>query len=621
VQSFDFYDTLFVRSTGRPTDIFRVMEERLASPGFAGRRIAAELSARRRSGKTEVTLAGIYADPALHGIDAVRAMALEQELERELIAPVSALIGRVKPGDIVVSDMYLPGDVLRDIVSRHMVPAPAVVISSETGRSKSAGTQWPLLKARFPHLHVHNGDNKHSDVVQPRRHGLRATHVRETEFNRYERSWLQRADLDSSLIAGLSRATRLASDAGQPGFEHHAAVFETFASVIAPLLVAFVEHVLHACQADGIRHIAFLARDGQLPLRIAERLARARGLDVQLSYLYGSRHALHLPGYVDIDQAESWLLEDTTHLTLADIAARGDLPIRLIEEAARRHGYDDIHADIPRSQRASLRNMLRESSIQAALRERADAKWANCHHYFAQAGLQPGEHVALVDVGWTGRMQASLRRILDRAQTSPVKLTGHYLGLVSKLVTSPHDQLRGYLHDPDHDVGPCPLKEYRGLIETALAADHATTLGFRRGNDGSVAPELARGVQRHADLATRQQAVVLRFVDLMLKSEQSLGRRIQWPKDVVSRHLRWMLEYPTTSDARAFAGHSHFQGQGDGQEGALVAKLPLGPKLLRWRALGLWPEGTYRLSGAGRLLFAMNAARRVKALLSSALAS
>ena len=86
----------------------------------------------------------------------------------------------------------------------------------------------------------------------------------------------------------------------------------TFASVVVPVMVAFVEHVLDDCRAPGINEVAFLARGGQLLLRIAEKLAHHRALPLRTSYLYGSRYALHLPGFSDIERAESWLLEDMT---------------------------------------------------------------------------------------------------------------------------------------------------------------------------------------------------------------------------------------------------------------------------------------------------------------------
>jgi hypothetical protein len=442
--------------------------------------------------------------------------------------------------------------------------------------------------------------------------GLAATRAQQTDFNRYERSWLRLGDPDSSLIADLCRAARLAGSA--PGCAtHDADIDATFACVVAPLLVAFVEHVLEDCRARGIDEIAFMARDGQLPMRIACKIVQQRALPVRMRYLYGSRHALHLPAFAGIDGAQSWLLEDTTHLSLADIAERGDLPPELVEQAGRRFGYHGLHADIARRDRAGLRQVIREPSIEAALHARAAARWADCHAYYAGCGLTPGARVALVDVGWSGRMQASLRSILDRAGGPAVHLTGHYLCLVSKTVTSEHDEVLGFLHDPQRDGASCPFVEYRAVIESALMADHATTTGFARDSDGIVVPRFGPPPPAQQVATARlQQAAVLRFVDLMLQHERARGQPIRWPKEVVARHLRWTLELPTLSDARAFAQRTHFDGQGDRQESRLLWKLPLGPSLLRWRALGLWPEGTYRFSGAGALLVALKAARWLK---------
>ena len=81
--AFDIFDTLLKRDCARPADLFALMEvTHQAALGFAEARVAAEAETRQTLGR-EVTLAEIYAHPALRGTDP----AAECAAELAMIAP------------------------------------------------------------------------------------------------------------------------------------------------------------------------------------------------------------------------------------------------------------------------------------------------------------------------------------------------------------------------------------------------------------------------------------------------------------------------------------------------------------------------------------------------------
>ena len=81
--AFDIFDTLLKRDCAHPADLFALMEvTHQAALGFAGARAAAEAETRQTLGR-EVTLAEIYAHPALRGTDP----AAECAAELAMIAP------------------------------------------------------------------------------------------------------------------------------------------------------------------------------------------------------------------------------------------------------------------------------------------------------------------------------------------------------------------------------------------------------------------------------------------------------------------------------------------------------------------------------------------------------
>ena len=101
--------------------------------------------------------------------------------------------------------------------------------------------------------------------------------------------------LDGADAADLGR--RLAAAATAAGAEHRLedphlrAVDEVGRWVAAPLLVPYVLWLLCDARARGLKRLYFVARDGQVLLAIARRLAPRVGFDGELRYLYGSRRS------------------------------------------------------------------------------------------------------------------------------------------------------------------------------------------------------------------------------------------------------------------------------------------------------------------------------------------
>jgi hypothetical protein len=614
MKSFDFYDTLFTRLVAEPAGIFRIMEEVLQIPGFAMRRQEAERAARRAKGGAEIDLAAIYRQLPLPATDLARVQSFELLLERQLLVPIRRNLNRVSIGDLVVSDMYLPPGAFESILANHLPEGvrPLLYVSSAVGHRKSDGSLWRVLRAKHPQIELHVGDSERGDVRQVRRQGLRAEHFRGAELNRYERRFVARQGLDGQLIAGVSRATRLSAPDTRDDAAELRSIDEVFSSVIAPLLVAFVESVLEDCIGRGIRDICFLARDGQVLFRIAQLIIAQRALPLQPHYVYGSRHALHLPGFSSIAKAETWLLENTPHLSLAEVAARAEIPLAIIREAGARLGLNDVEANIDSARRPLLKKLLEDPSIGDSLRTTSARKWETALAYYRQVGLLPGRELALVDVGWTGRMQASLRGLLDKAEGPVVTLRGHYLCLSSKLITSEHDSLVGFLNDPDQPTSKCPFDAYRCVVEASLMADHGTTLGFQSTAEG-VQPVLGPPPSSQLlEAVERQQATVLRYVMLMLQVEKVRGVRIRWPKDLVSSNLLTMFRRPLPMEVQAFLGRAFFEGQADNLLKEVVRKVPFGTDWLRRHRMGLWPEGSLVASGGRPLLPLVRAARLLK---------
>ncbi len=119
VISFDIFDTLLLRPFIKPTDLFLYIEAKYDIKGFCQARILAEMQSREISKEQDITLDEIY-----HQIPKEFHLYKEVEIatEKEMLIPnleMLELYRFAKENNkrvIIVSDMYLPLEVLEDIL-------------------------------------------------------------------------------------------------------------------------------------------------------------------------------------------------------------------------------------------------------------------------------------------------------------------------------------------------------------------------------------------------------------------------------------------------------------------------------------------------------------------------
>lgn len=355
VISFDVFDTLLVRGQARPGDLFLQLGAELTAAGvpvpspaaFARERQQVELTARRSAPGGEVTLDEIYAAlaRALGWDESTRAQAQQRELDLEerSLKAVPPLLARVQTARAeadalwFLSDMYLPAAFIERVLRREgfFRDGDQLFVSGEWRASKARGDLFAKARAHAAHPITswqHIGDNPHGDERMPRAQGIRTELVRDAALNRYEELARGPGETEPwrSLLAGAMRRARLANPERDPA---RRVIWDTGCDVVGPLLFGFVHWCLAQAAERGLRRLYFVARDGQLLHRIAERLAPAWGFAIECRYLHGSRQAWH-PAAVDGADALRTLvlgylrqegLCDGTPWAMVDIGWHGNL--------------------------------------------------------------------------------------------------------------------------------------------------------------------------------------------------------------------------------------------------------------------------------------------------------
>lgn len=98
-----------------------------------------------------------------------------------------------------------------------------------------------------------------------------------------------RDDFSAQLLAGASK--RAIMEQGLKG------AARIGAALGGPILMPYVEWILHRSVALGFKRLYFIARDGYILMRMAAVLIKKLNLDIEIHYIHGSRRAWRMPSY------------------------------------------------------------------------------------------------------------------------------------------------------------------------------------------------------------------------------------------------------------------------------------------------------------------------------------
>jgi hypothetical protein len=538
------------------------------------------------------------------------------------LQPVPGMLERVRHEraqvDLVlfVSDMYLSPEFVEDLLTRFgfFQEGDRLYLSGEARASKASGTLFRYIRQDLPappNPWKHIGDNERADLVSPRGEGINSELVTTTRLNRYEllaRGQKDFVNLWRSRLAGAMRLARLAF----PGAEsQQQVIWECGSAVVGPLWFAFVEWCLDEASRRGLKRLYFVARDGQIMHRIAQRIVAARKLPIECCYLYGSRQAWH-PASIDrfSDADLEWLLAPTRFLSVQQVFERVGLSLEDFAGQLKAAGFAEMiwNRNLSPEQRTVLGGLLLTPDIASAVERAAAEKRKLVLRYLEQENVLDGTPFAIVDIGWHGNMQRSLAKLLfvsGRIEAS--RLTGFYFGLRTIRKFSSDQVLVAYW--PSGGTPPEDIRDENGVMfELFAAADHGSVVGYRSEN-GHMMPMLEKPQNAAAldwGLATLQEGV-MKFTDTWLAHQPASQYGPAEFQSVTRELYRLFYQRPTHAEALTWAAFSYSTDQIERFFEGMVPDWTTG-ELLRAlvdpgrRPVGWWMEGT--LSAHPSLLLA-----------------
>jgi hypothetical protein len=321
VRSWDVFDTLIARKCGHPYGIFDLMGATFGD-GFKSARVYAEISA--RASRQEISLSDIYDKLQISTGWSVEkrqsALDLEIRLEFENVIPIAENLSRVSDGDIVVSDMYLPHEVIMGMLRAAGLSKDVTLFISNNG--KADGSMWKRLNKRF-RIRKHTGDNLRSDLLRPLLHFIPTRLTEASAETRWEN--MLRCNGAPALSAYV-REMRLRT------FHKNTASRTLQSAQIEanfPLLLLASASLVLWCRERGISRALMCSRDCVLWAMLAEKVARHAGSDLMIEYFLISRVAALKSSEKYLDYASKRIQPDSvvvdlsmTGVSLAGLADR-----------------------------------------------------------------------------------------------------------------------------------------------------------------------------------------------------------------------------------------------------------------------------------------------------------
>lgn len=520
--SFDIFDTLLVRNVTNPTDLFDIVQlkykELTGSFGiedFKNQRIQAEDKARREIASLpnieEVTLDQVYEvlKNSLNLNDDIIKQYKQLEIQAELdFCVTNPYMQKIynyclaqKKDIIIVSDMYLPQDTVEKLLSKNgFLNYKKLFLSSSIKLTKHTGNIFPLILNELKYkasdiLHV--GDNYTSDVQIPLKNGLSA-YFYEKSLDLYTKEITNilkkqyfthyKTPEDVSISVNIAQTINrfYCERNNKKDDKSNQLGYQIGYKYLGTTLCSLLEWIYRDAKNKNLKKIFFGSREGYIMHKAFQILFN----DLPSEYFYISRKILHIPSItqdvsLNSKQAELVLeyLLSLHHNCVKDFLTNLGLKPDLYKDKLSSTGFNSLNdkINLPNDENKikSLWKIIFED-----LKTIAQEKRNILFDYYKNIGLLNVDKAGFVDIGWNGRLQVSLQKILGINEKSP-KISGYYLGLLPKAANYKTEaDMTGFYFDSENSFGDMNLLYCCiPLIEFLFTAPHGSVIGIKKTND------------------------------------------------------------------------------------------------------------------------------------------
>lgn len=457
VISFDFFDTLFIRTCGDAEQVFSILADRFDIPNFPTLRKIAQTEAFRNmrlKNNREITIRNIYQE--LPGCPIT--FEDEIEVENEVCIPNPLITDFYKncisSGAIVVitSDMYLETSWFKEILEKFSLPLPSkfLISSSQQKTKRDFGELYDdlLILSKESHTSTtHIGDNYKADIEKATEKGILACHY---------------------VFSDLDCKPRILGR-----------------EVFGPFLKAYAVNLHNSAINMGIKHLFFSSRDTYLLQKVYNQVVKDSS-KIPNSYYPTSRTAAQMSNYNNMktELTSDWSLVGSENQSFAEIFQK--LGLRDWDESAFRAAGVPMQIPVGKlhpSIRTYINKLVYPELVKLIVKN-AKGKF----HLLRSLGLETSSYVGLVDLGWMGSTLSSEISFFRNSFASD--LNGFYLTIIGS-------NRKKIEYHPAISADKFPaisesLFSIRNLLEGLLSENQATVIGYECSSQVKEGPTIIR---------------------------------------------------------------------------------------------------------------------------------
>lgn len=462
VLSLDVFDTILYRRCLEPTDVFGYLENKTNTHNLKKKRIHAESRSRetvRPNIGREVSIDEIYSSS--DGIPPhIASPEIELHVEKKFlraqpdVRAIITLARQMGKRIIAISDIYLSSEKITTLLEHAGIFVDKVYTSCEYRDQNLGKYNGKLYKhvAAEEGLSVerilHIGDNIISDVLNGRKAGVNALHVKTVPQ-------LLREDRLTGHLAAHAFNTSASIALGQIAahqFEnkHQSDFYRIGYSIGGPLVLGFAKYILTSAESSAIKHLNLLTRDGIILNEVLKILAPA-GITWRIAP--ASRRLACFPLYATKGWSAISSMFPETSMTRRDFLTRLSLEAEEPwEHSSEKFPPESIAQDLDETLKAHAK--AEAQSLQTFYRESIDQH-------------RRGDRMAWVDVGWALSSIAALNEVLE------IDAGAFFIGSHSKALDK--QDFHGYLFQAGQPQETCQsIMAAVELIELLLSDDSAS---------------------------------------------------------------------------------------------------------------------------------------------------
>ena len=505
--SFDIFDTLIFRNIFYPTDIFKIMSiyagKNYNIDNFYQIRIESEQNSRNLENNFECSYNDIYNNvnkkiKNKKVCDELKKYELELELEFCIFNPYMKSIfnycNKNKKRIFLISDMYLDESFINKILQKNGYKDYKLFVSSKYKKNK--GT-----KELFKYVHekmkvdkskwLHIGDSEHSDYKMPKEFGINAYNYKKVTLN------------CNIVPDSIFESIILAIQCNYLYNGNKCDYWEAFGvKYISPIYFGFTKWLYDLTKNKD--NLFFLARDGYI---INEIYKLFDIKDKYTKYIYCSRESLQIPAFL-IDNEDDNLINFITengginyNMTLNDLLNRSGIDTNNISrELIGDFGFKSLEDDVNDNNYYYARKLV--SLYLNDIKDNLVNKLELAKEYLIQEKMNQFDEINIVDIGWSGSIQSSISKILNR------KVCGYYFGTVDSKKNNAFTSMYGYYFDLDHPIlKKSDILDNVMMYELIFCAPHGTTIRYEK-KDDNISPILSSNTNNNKCIESFQNSAL-----------------------------------------------------------------------------------------------------------------